>query len=587
MSNIYTNGKTLRLTGVQLEAADTISVSARDLKGSVSLATSTPGFLDLSDELQNRGVTFSGSSGDDTLILGSGNDTVLGGAGDDTIWATGGDDKLFGGVGDDVFIYGIDSAGTDEINGGAGTDRVIFGTDYRFESLILNRASSVEILELQDDLLGTNRRDVFDLSGILRFERASTSYVIALAGGNDQYVGMQAADDVYGEAGNDTIKGGLGDDTINGGVGNDKLDGGAGDDWFVINSAAPGRDRLKGGGGTDTLFIDGPAVIGGIAALTVMRKNSVETLEIRDDVFGTNGADQFNLSGILKFDRASTSYVIALAGGNDLYVGMQAADDVYGQAGNDTIKGGLGDDAINGGTGDDKLFGGDGDDTFVIDEAAPGSDRFQGGDGTDVLYVDGSSIAGGINKLTVGLADSVETLEIQDDVLGTSGADQFDLSGILTFARASTSYVIALSGGNDFYIGMQAADDVYGQAGNDTIKGGLGDDLINGGTGDDSLDGGDGDDTFTIDEAAPGSDRFQGGDGTDVLYVDGSSIAGGINKLTVGLADSVETLEIQDDVLGTSGADQFDLSGILTFARASTSYVIALAGGNDQLAGGK
>src|SRR4051812_45835493 len=82
----------------------------------------------------------------------------------------------------------------------------------------------------------------------------------------------------------------------------------------------------------------------------------------------------------------------------------------------------------------------------------------------------------------------------------------------------------------------EAADVIFGLAGNDVIDGAGGDDIIDGGPGYDLVDGGDGDDTIdggSGDDAlygGLGSNTISGGDGLD--YIDfwvGAGALGGHN----------------------------------------------------------
>lgn len=70
------------------------------------------------------------------------------------------------------------------------------------------------------------------------------------AADNDNILGTDADDPLFGDTGHDRIWGGLGNDTIDGGDDRDRLYGEDGDDLI---DGGTGRDRLYGGTGNDTL----------------------------------------------------------------------------------------------------------------------------------------------------------------------------------------------------------------------------------------------------------------------------------------------------------------------------------------------
>ena len=142
------------------------------------------------------------------------------------------------------------------------------------------------------------------LSGDYKFGDAGNNNLIGTDKG-DVIFGNAGDDKIYGGSGNDKLYGGSGSDTLYGGDGNDALHGGSGDDF------------LYGGAGNDSLF----------------------------------GGD-----------------------GNDVLFGGDGADSLFGEAGNDFLDGGAGADSIEGGAGHDLIIydrsdflvdGGDGTDFLV------------------------------------------------------------------------------------------------------------------------------------------------------------------------------------------------------------------------------
>jgi Ca2+-binding RTX toxin-like protein len=139
-----------------------------------------------------------------------------------------------------------------------------------------------------DDIVGSNQRD-------------------AIFGGldDDKIDGKNADDFLYGEHGKDTMLGGGGNDYMDGGDDDDDMSGGANADWMF---GGEGNDTMDGGNHQDTMFGGG----------------------MNDDMKG----------GLL-------------------------GDRLYGNSGEDTLDGEEGNDQINGGADKDTLTGGPGNDTFV------------------------------------------------------------------------------------------------------------------------------------------------------------------------------------------------------------------------------
>ncbi len=188
-----------------------------------------------------------------------GHDRLYGGAGNDDLFGGPGDDLLSGGAGDDSFIDWAPDVGQDTFRGGAGFDRISFvgdmvglsDIDLHLDRLILNKAASIELLETERNIYGTNGANTFDLRGVTDYEnQAVRPGQIAsfgsfdLLGGADRFTGGRAAEYVSAGAGVDVLVGGGGHDTLNGGLGGaDTLTGGAGRDVFEFGAATFGLSR--------------------------------------------------------------------------------------------------------------------------------------------------------------------------------------------------------------------------------------------------------------------------------------------------------------------------------------------------------
>lgn len=258
MANLFTNGIKQRLTAAEFASYSLIQTSANDSISAVTLDMTTSGAVDFSTKLGARAAAITGFSGNDTITGGSGNDSLFGsagndllygGAGNDSILGNTGSDTLYGGLGDDFFRVG---GGGDLGNyyGGAGDDYLRLQTTAPVSRLMLNVDASIETLDLLSDLNGTEKSDVFDLSGV---NRVTGKSAFNLAGGADSFVGSKDRDVVFGGWGDDTISGRDGNDRLDGGWGADTITGDAGNDYINGND---GKDVLTGGAGQDSFVFN-------------------------------------------------------------------------------------------------------------------------------------------------------------------------------------------------------------------------------------------------------------------------------------------------------------------------------------------
>ena len=127
-------------------------------------------------------------------------------------------------------------------------------------------------------------------------------------------------------------------------------------------------------------------------------------------------------------------------------------------------------------------MGGTGDDVFYIEGTDFGRDTYNGGDGADMIRLTGDVTVSTL-LLTASNVIGTETLSMYGyDIIGTTGNDNFDLSGITNV----TSYSwIQMGDGLDRFVGHAGGDAVNGGAGGDTLNGRGGDDSLAGGAGND------------------------------------------------------------------------------------------------------
>ncbi len=283
-----------------------------------------------------------GGYGNDTIDGGDGNETLIGGDGNDMIFGgTGGDDSIEGGFGDDTLTGGD---GNDMIFGGPGSDTftVTGGSATLFGNDDVGPDSD------RDTLIVESNQDVLLTDSDLRIGDASLPIEsLPLASLNDiQFARLAGGDGdnlidasgfsgdavLLGGAGNDTLLGGSGNDTLLSGSGDDALDGGAGDDIYGIGAGDSGSKTLTEavGNGSDTLDFslladslninlwsaDTQTVSSGLS-LTLTNPQAFE------NVYGTSLND----------------VIVGNDADNELY-GLGGLDDLDGRAGNDLLQAG-------------------------------------------------------------------------------------------------------------------------------------------------------------------------------------------------------------------------------------------------------
>ncbi len=300
-------------------------------------------------------------------------------------------------------------------------------------------------------------------------------------------------------------------------------------------------------------------------------------------------------------------HIIDAKGGNDIVLGGDGVEWVYGGAGQDVIYALDGDDLIDAGTGIDTIFGGAGFDTIysadladtVHDDpsgheiiitpetsspAAPtaGSDQARVEPSATVLigvldndYDHDDDLDEATLKITRVPASGTAAVAISDELgahvsytaSSAAGSDTFayevcDHRGGCTIAEVivvvgTTGCTIIGTEASDTLRGTPGDDVICGLGGNDTIHGLGGNDTIVGGDGDDTLYGNGGNDTIV---GSNGDDTIRGGDGDDTLFGgdDDDTLSGGSGADSLWGGDGNDTLDgnAGDDTLsGNGGAD--------------------------------
>lgn len=471
-------------------------------------------------------------------------------------------------------------------------------------------------------------------------------------GGNDTLQGLAGQDKLYGGIGDDVLEGGegqddlyggAGDDALSGGQGNDKLSGGPGDDTL---SGGQGNDVVDGGGGANVFLFDkgdgkdtvtaadwsqpqtlrlGDGIKPGDLTLSISRglswepkfwavigdgqRDVLQSLDVFDRIVFADGSI-LNRADIDRLGTQGTPLDDKMVGRDD------AADVLYGQAGNDELSGQGGADTLSGGAGDDELYGGD------------GADRFDGGAGDDYIHPgfdnevnvfvfgrkDGDDFVNGVRNDVIELKADIQPADVfvawrTDGGTATmmlvikGEASSIDLLGgsdmgltvrfangtewtpaylaeqkrhAIVWADEATvpsnngDYLEATGWSTNDKIVAGSGDDVLrGKRGNDTLDGGAGADFLRGDEGDDALLGGDGNDTL---DGGAGNDRHVAGSGRDLL----TDTLGGSDHYEFGRLSGV------DQIVDTGSAGDVDA---IVFDAGIKASDIVVARFGDTLAG--
>jgi parallel beta-helix repeat protein len=499
-----------------------------------------------------------GYSGNDTLRGGTGDDHMFGDAGNDTIHGDAGIDTVRGGIGEDTIDGGT---GDDILEGDEGNDRIYGKEDH---DLIQGGDGSDQLLgnDGNDTLYGGTGNDIILGDNGQLQSNSPYTWQPTDGNGNDTLSGDDGEDLIYGQGGIDLIRGGRGMDTIFAGIGNDVVHGGADDDLLY---GQDGEDSILGDEGND--FLDGE-----------LGNDTLQGGAGADRVFGSDGNDLI-VGHTLSPGDDNAADVLYGGAGQDVIEGQGGDDFVDGGVGVDTLRGGLGNDTIQAGGGiGDQLFGNDGDDRLVGSDEGSDVDP----DFLDPIYF-GDVLDGGAGDDTIlglngadyivagGGKDWVDSGPGVDRVRGGDGNDYLYAgrgSGDSIDGEGGNDTIYGSHEGSDLLNGGPGQDSIYGQGGGDTLLGDADDDHLDGGTGTDSIQGGAGNDTLVGGGGV--GDQLDGGSGSDVLHGsdDGADVLtggpgrdslfglGGNDSLSGGDADDVLDGGPGDDTLqGDAGAD--------------------------------
>ncbi|MBF0213319.1 MAG: cadherin-like domain-containing protein [Magnetococcales bacterium] len=274
---------------------------------------------------------------------------------------------------------------------------------------------------------------------------------------------------------------------------------------FTNDGTVPYQIQVRAADNTTT-----PAMTGSASWTAAIRAfNGGSTTSYRyEDLF--NAPDYDSITGR---DRDVPMYLIGddARPSEDILMGLDGSDRLYGGYMIDTLHGGVGQDRLYGGYEDDQLYGGSGNDQLYGEQdddylnGGDGNDRLDGGIGADVM-VGGA----GSDTYYLTLDDDGEIEDTVVEQLADPGVDtvyipfqvaSYTLSEGVENVRMNAGFSnTALTGnaGNNVMTGNAGDNPLNGGAGNDTLNGGFGDDELRGGAGNDTLTGGAGEDEFVL-----------------------------------------------------------------------------------------
>lgn len=352
-----------------------------------------------------------------------------------------------------TIFYGTVTSATSTqivINDYAGNIGAYFGYGLTYSGSSVTGGTITAYDSYRNNSIATTVRDVNidarTLANLVNAGNPARVEEFALSG-NDTIEGSNFSDSLLGYGGSDFILGGSGNDFIDGGAGTDTTVYSQARVNYVVTSIAGGY-RVVGPDGTDTLtnienvrFSDGAFSISSLIS-TGASNTAVDTRDTSSNVVTSSSFPrlQAELLASLKYNSpfgppTSTESVLLGSGvwghfgtsNEDVLVGTDITDYIFGYAGRDNISGGKGNDFIypgDGGFGD----GGEGIDTLVFERALssytvnPQSVTQAG----NVLYL--SVVTKSPLPIEVSVFDSIERLQFTDTMLALD-TGRFDNAG--------------------------------------------------------------------------------------------------------------------------------------------------------------
>ena len=469
------------------------------------------------DTLRNYagGVTLQGGAGDDyiynstssttTINSSYGYVTIDGGAGNDKIENNDPYVSISGGAGNDSIVVGSYNYVT--VNASAGNDTVVgnrntYGVLYQYRSgdgndilTAVNVNDTIHITSGSVSKASVSGSDViltvgsntinlknykgksFNLkigsgSAVSTVISGSSSSVVSLTGGNDNYENTLDSATIYGLAGNDTIR--------NLGASKVMIDGGAGkDSIFSYGSGV----TVNAGNDADYVYIYSDAI--STTALGGAGNDSIYTAGQTVSVSGDAGNDY-----VYVYANATKTTVNGGAGNDSIYTAGQTVS-ASGGDGNDYIHvySNATKTTVNGGKGSDTITSYSTLGTLYQYANGDGKDTITGFSANDTLHVTSGSVTSSVSGSNVILKVGSGTITLKDYKGKSFNLKNGSGSAVSTvIGGGSSSSVVSLTSGADKYENSVSGATIYGLGGNDTISNTTTNVTIYGGAGNDSID---------------------------------------------------------------------------------------------------
>ncbi|WP_271078640.1 calcium-binding protein [Aurantiacibacter sp. MUD61] len=271
---------------------------------------------------------------------------------------------------------------------------------------------------------------------------------------------------------------------------------------------------------------------------------------------------------------------------DDIFIGNDGHNQIYGYAGWDWLDGGAGVDRIYGGSGNDFIKGGDGNDYVQNWTNGPAPGGLYGEDGDDTIHGGaGKDAMFGGNGNDLFLADDDN---IWDYMNGQAGSDTisyrlFDRAVTIDMnVGKDTSYTYRAYGdgavGIENVAGTRYADTLIGDSQHNVLDGGASDDTISGGSGNDTLIGGTGRDTLNGNAGSDTVSYRHSNSGVTVDLTAGTASGGEAHGDSFTSIESIEGSSHSDDLRARAATGKLAGLGGSDILRASTG-AIAFDGG--------
>ena len=392
----------------EVDSAETVTANSSnfnyliELSAGVNLAygTNLTGISEFVSNVGTNTVSFAADPNFAYLFGSTGNDTLTLGSGGGYLFGEGGTNILDGGANATNLFVGGDG-GSDTMNGGTGT------------------ASNFYFVDSNDQVNGAGAfNTMIELVSGVTVQLGSAQYqdvqeFVANSGTNAVTVANTDSDFsyLYGGAGNDTLTTGSGGGYLFGEGGTNVLTGGGGLNVFVADGAS-GVDTMNGGSGSNIYYIDNNSIVHGAGTF-----NNV--IELQQNVSLTLGSAQLG----------TDVQQVILNGGTNTVDFSSATSSVF-------LYGGSGNDTLFGGTGNDFLYGGTGTNTFGF-KPGWGQDTIEDWTAGTNDQIDLTALA---TQGVHAIADLTQTITAGHDVITSShtGSNSITLLGVGTALTASS-----------------------------------------------------------------------------------------------------------------------------------------------------